>query len=160
MSVLLLVRNEQAVNSAVNEASDFLMQQRKRAASPDPADEVVGIWLLEDLDAGLPSWPGFDEAAIGIRESFALSGTWALCWVDGAALHLSQTAAERRRKILEAFASKVTARPRSFLPVFQATDRRDARDAAMQELRESYPRLISGGRYVDDQGYLKFEEIE
>lgn len=179
MSALLLVPDADSLDSAVKAATDFLIHQRKRVAARHPADEVVGIWLRRELDAGLPTWPRFDlkprpgvsiesltgetpsgsnsdETAIGIRESFSLSGIWTLCWIDGTPLRRARTPAERRRKIIEVLLSKTSNsepsfRPRSFLPVFHATDGSDVIKATIRDLQDLYPQLIGDTWYVDDR---------
>lgn len=179
--MLLLVRDADLLDSAVGAATDFLDRQRKRVAADRPVDEVLGVWLRRELDSGLPTWPLFDleprpgaavessrgetasgldpkKAAIGIRESLSLSGIWTLCWIDGIPLRRAQTPAERRRKIVEVFSSKVSDSepsfgPRSFFPVFHVADGRDAIEATMRDLHDSYPELIGDTWYVDDRGH-------
>lgn len=179
MSVLLLVRNADVLDFAVEAATDFLIHQRSRVAERHPDNEVLGIWIRRELDAGFPMWPRFDleprpgvalksltgetasgpdpnETAVGIRESFSLSGIWTLCWIDRIPLRRARTPAERRRKIIEVFLSKVSDSepsfgPRSFFPVFHATDGSDAIEATIRELHDLYPQLIGDTWYVDDR---------
>ena len=106
MSALLLVRSSDDMRSAVKAVNEFLVYRRQHLGTPRDTDQVLGTWIRRDLDAGLPTWPCFDavpgktdkapvergqtapgcgsgEAAVGIRESFSLSGIWTLCWIDG-----------------------------------------------------------------------------
>ncbi|MCK6498262.1 MAG: hypothetical protein L6Q38_02145 [Nitrospira sp.] len=179
MSVLLLIRNADVLDCAVEAATAFLIHQRSRVAERHPADEVLGIWLRSELDGGLPTWPRFDlelrlgvaaesvagetasgpdpnETAVGIRESFSLSGVWTLCWIDGIPLRQARTPVLRRRTILEVFLTKVadsefSCEPRSFLPVFQATEKNNSVQATLRDLRNLYPRLIGDIWFVDDR---------
>ena len=64
MSMLLLIRSADDVRSAVKAASEFLVYRRHRfaeASEADEIDEVLGIWLRRELDAGLPAWLWFDR---------------------------------------------------------------------------------------------------
>lgn len=179
MSILLLVRIADDMRSAVKAAGEFLVYRRQRIAVPCETDEVLGIWLRRELDTGLPIWPSADhelgagvsvnsptdegaselgpkEAVVGIRASFSLSGLWTLCWIDGAPLREAHSSEERRRRILDAFASKTsdlqsTTGPGIFFPVFDVTETSDSIDATMQELQDSYPQLISGTWFVADR---------
>ena len=182
MSMLLLVRSADDVRAAVKTASEFLVYRRRHFAEPRETretDEVLGIWLRRELDADLPAWLWFDrelgagvrvdflqaatafrlgsrEAAVGILESFSLSGLWTLCWIDGALLREAPSSAERRRRILDAVLSTASAsqspcEPGAFFPVFGASDASDSIDAIMRELQDHYPKLIGGTWFVDDR---------
>ena len=179
MSMLLLIRSADDVRSAVKAASEFLVYRRRHFAEPRETDEVLGIWLRRELDADLPAWLWFDrelgagvrvdsltgetasrlgprEAAVGILESFSLSGLWTLCWIDGTLLRETQISAERRRGILDAVLSTASAsqspcEPETFFPVFGASDASDSIDAIMRELQDHYPKLIGGTWFIDDR---------
>ena len=179
MSVLLLIRSADDVRFAVEAASEFLVYRRRHFTEPRETDEVLGIWLRRELDADLPAWRWFDrevgagvrvdslpgetaaglgprEAAVGILESFSLSGLWTLCWIDGTLLREAQSSAERRRGILDAVLSTASAsqspcEPGTFFPVFGAVDASDSIDATMRELQEHYPKLIGGTWFIDDR---------
>lgn len=179
MSMLLLVRSSDDVRSSIKAASEFLVYRRRHFAEPRETDEVLGIWLRRELDADLPAWLWFDrelgagvrvdslpgetasqlgprEAAVGILESFSLSGLCTLCWIDGTLLREAQSSAERRRGILDAVLSTASAsqspcEPGTFFPVFGASDASDSIDAIMRELQDHYPKLIGGTWFVDDR---------
>ena len=179
MSMLLLIRSADDVRSAVKAAGEFLVYRRRHFAEPRETDEVLGIWLRRELDADLPAWLWFDrkvgagvrvdslagetasrlgprEAAVGILESFSLSGLWTLCWIDGTLLREAQSSAERRRGILDAVwstasASQSPCEPRTFFPVFTARDASDSIGATMRELQDHYPKLVGGTWFVDDR---------
>ena len=180
MSMLLLIRSADDVRSAVKAASEFLVYRRRHFEEPRETDEVLGIWLRRELDADLPAWLWFDrelgagvrvdslpageaasrlsprEAAVGILESFSLSGLWTLCWIDGTLLREAPSSAERRRRILDAVLSTAAAsqspcEPGTFFPVFGASDGSDSIDATMRELQEHYPKLIGGTWFIDDR---------
>lgn len=179
MSMLLLVQSADDVRSAVKAAGEFLVYRRQRIAAPRETDEVLGIWLRRELDAGLPTWPSFDdrelgasvpvdsqagelacgpragEAAVGIRESFSLSGIWTLCWMDGTRLREARSSAERRCKILDLFLSKASSSKSStgskmFFPVF-AAEASASIEATMRQLQNDYPQLIGGTWFIDDR---------
>ncbi len=177
MSMLLLVRSAGDVRSAVEAASDVLVYRRRHFA--EDRQEVLGIWLKRELEAGLPTWPSScaelgtgvpvnsqagaiaadplgGEAAAGIRESFSLLGIWTLCCMDGAILREAESPRERRRRILDALlstsaAARSSGEPGTFFPVFGATEASDSIAATMRELRERYPQLIGGTSFVDDE---------
>ncbi len=95
------------------------------------------------------------EAAVGILESFSLSGLWTLCWIDGTLLQQAPSPSERRRRILDAVlitasASQSPCEPGTFFPVFGASDASDSIGATMRELQDHYPKLIGGTWFVDD----------
>ncbi len=179
MSMLLLVRSADDVRAAVKAASEFLVYRRRRFEEPRETDEVLGIWLRRELDAGLPAWLWFDrelgarvrvdslpgetasrldprEAGVAILESFSLSGLWTLCWIDVTLMQHASSPAERRRRILDAVlitasASQSPCEPGTFFPVFGANDASDSIGATMRELQDHYPKLIGGTWLVDDR---------
>lgn len=176
MSMLLLVRGADDVRSAVEAASKFLVYQRQRFAESREADEVLGVWLRRELDAHLPAWPWFDrelgagrsidvpgasskvspgESGVGIRESFSLSGLWALCWIDGTLLSTAHSATERRRTILDSLLGATSASRSSatetFFPVFAAADAVESIEATMREFKDRYPQIVGGTWFVDDR---------
>ncbi len=179
MSMLLLIRSADDVRSAVKAASEFLVYRRRHFAEPRETDEILGIWLRLELDADLPAWLWFDrelgagvrvdslprepasglgsrEAAVGVLESFSLSGLWTLCWIDGTLLREAQSSTERRRRILDAVSSTASAsqspcEPGRFFPVFAASDASNSIDATMRELQDHYPKLIGGTWFIDDR---------
>lgn len=61
MSVLLLVRSADDVPSAAKAASEYLAYRRQHTAAPPEANEVLGIWLRRELEAGLLTWPCSDH---------------------------------------------------------------------------------------------------
>lgn len=175
--MLLLVRSADDVRSAVKAASEFLVYQRQRFEA-SPEDEVLGIWLKNDLDAELPTWLSVDrargagitvepcekwrpqavptEAALGIRASFSLSGVWTLCWIDGSQWRSASTSAERREAILRALVQAASTSASStergaFFPVFPADDPTEHVDAAVRELSARYPDLIGARWFRDDR---------
>ncbi len=188
MSMLLLIRSAGDVRSAVEMASEFLVYPRQCAAEPRPADEVLGIGLRRELDAGLPAWLRLDrelgssvsvdtpgdaskaspgEAGVGIRDSFSLSGLWTLCWIDGTLLRTARSAAERRRAILDFLPgtispSQSSSATETFFPVFAASDAVESIKATMRELQDRYPKIIGGTWFVDDRerGIVRAQEAE
>ena len=177
MSMLLLIRSADDVCSAVEAASKFLVYQRQRFAESREADEVLGVWLRREIDAHLPAWPWFDrelgagmsfdvsrdtskvspgESGVGIRESFSLSGLWALCWIDGTLLSTAHSATQRRRTILDsllgtASASQSSIATETFFPVFAAADAVESIKATMREIKDRYPQIVGGTWFVDDR---------
>jgi len=160
MHMLLLVRSADDVRSAVKAASEFLVYRRRHLGEPRESDEVLGIWLRRELDAELPAWFWFDRelgaAAVGILESFSLSGLWTLCRFDGIVLRKALSSAERRRVILAAVSSTASSarssrEPETFFPVFGASDASDCIGATMRELQDHYPKLVGGTWFVDDR---------
>lgn len=166
--MLLLIRSTDDVRSAVEAASKFLVYQRQYVEKPHEADEVLGIWLRRELDADLPDWLWLDrelgaprdsskinpgEADVGIRESFALSGLWTLCWIDGTLLRTAHSATERRRIILDsllgtAWSANAT---KTFFPVFAAVDAVESIKANMLVLEDRYPQMIGAAWFLDDR---------
>lgn len=178
MNIILLIRNADAVLSAITGANRFLHCRRQRMADPHEGGEVLGIWLKSNLDEGLPpvhfgddpfqpdiwsdsrrGWtdcaPNPAEAPVGLEWSFTHAGLWSLCWMDG--LHLRGTlgSEERRRKILDAllspgFAPRSSRKASLFFPVFGASEAIGSIEATMRNLQDDYPRLISGTWFFDD----------
>jgi len=179
MSALLLVRSSDDIRSAVKTVSEFLVYRRHRLGTLRDADEVLGIWIRGDLDAGLPTWPCVDavpgktdkapiqngqtapgcssgETAVSIRESFSLSGIWTLCWIDGLSMREALSRAERRRQMLDSFLigrcpAHSVARLRPFFPVFGASEVGDSGDAALRELQARYPEFVADRWFIDDR---------
>ena len=176
MTILLLVRSAGTLRSAVEAANALLVYERQRVAEPPEADEVIGIWLRRELDADLPTWrwrnrgfgagvsvdvPGAatrngpGKAGVGVRESFSLSGSWTLCWIDGTFVRTAHSAAERRRISLDALLGNAYASPsrsaaEAFFPVFAAADALESIAASMLEIHDRYPQIIAGTWFVDD----------
>jgi len=93
---------------------------------------------------------------VGVLESFSLSGLWTLCWIDRTLLREAPSSAECRRRSLDAVfstaaASQSPCEPRTFFPVFGASDASDSSDATMRGLQEHYPKLIGGTWFIDDR---------
>lgn len=174
MSMLLMVRSADDVRLAVEAANKFLVYRRRHFPVPREVDEVLGIWLRRELDADLPAWlwinrelgagvqldgsdgedvlaPRLAATAVGIRESFSLSGLWSLCWIDGTFLEKAKTARERRNQILESLVKEGARGAGEFFPVFDATETSDSIEATLQALRAEHPSLISKTWFSDDR---------
>lgn len=180
MSALLLLRSSDDMRSAVEAVSEFLVYQRQRLGMPRDTDQVLGIWIRPNLDVGLPTWPCFDavpakndkapvkggqtapgcgsgKAAVGIRDSFSLSGIWTLCWIDGLPLRQARSRVECRRRMLDLFligasAGQSVTKSRAFFPVFDASEVSDSGDLFLRELRARYPELVGDRWFIDDWG--------
>lgn len=100
MPMLLVIRGVDDLRSAIADANEYLAIQQGRIGGNQEEDRVLGVWLREDVDVGLPrmschdlvSWkaesitgekprptPGDEVLDLRIGESTSLSGVWALC---------------------------------------------------------------------------------
>lgn len=152
--MLLVVPDAADVPAATSAASQFLIFQRQRVQATRE-DEILGVWVTRDLDAGLPAWLSVD-AALGIRESLSLSGVWTLCWLDGPLWRRATTSADRRELLLRALAQAVSTPSNSpaecgpFFPVFRADAPPEHVSVALRQLRTRYPHLVGSGWFLDD----------
>ena len=55
MALLLFVRSIDDVIPAVESASEFLTYKQNLEGNPQP-DDLLAIWIDQDLDAALPAW--------------------------------------------------------------------------------------------------------
>ena len=173
MSMLILVRSADDLGSTVEMVNEFLTYRRRHVSEAREGDEVLGIWARRELELNLPVWlsvdrdlgarvqlegrsgnggatRGLDEAAVGIRESFSLSGRWSLCWIDGTLLREAASAKERRTRILDALMTDVEPQEGAFFPVFEAAKTSNAVAGVLKELRARYPNLIAPIWFFDD----------
>jgi len=162
-SALLLVRSTDDLASAIAGANE-LLRYRRRGASPT-RDELLGVWLRRELDADLPVWRSLNPAtakldradrAVGVRESFSLSGIWSICWIDGELLSDCETAKERRHRVVDTWVLVKAACVDStrgnlgvFLPVFDGAQDSESIEEALTELRAQ--RLDSSAGSNHDQ---------
>ena len=94
-----------------------------------------------------------NEAGLGIRESFSISGIWTLCWIDGTLFRRAQGSAERRDAVLRTLVgtARASSETGAFFPVFGAGDPVERVEATMSELEDRYPNLIAATWFVDDR---------
>lgn len=178
MTMLLLIRSADDMRSAIKAANEFLLHRRQRfARNREEEDRILGIWLRGEVDAELPAWSGGDhelgkgpsaedtdessesnppmsDVRLGIRESFSLSGIWALCWVDGSSLRSARDPAERRRVLLHSlvgvYSAPLSRETGVFFPVFHAGESVERIEATMNEFRDRHPNLVAAKWFIDD----------
>lgn len=173
MSTILLIRSVDDLLDAVEKVNEFLVHRRQYVTETHEADEILGIWLRRELDADLPAWlmlePAIEsgesregrvgrplgEASLGIRESVSISQLWTLCQIDGTLLSRADSAAERRRTILDYFVRASSASQSSgdkaiFFAVFAVTDADLSIRSTVRELQNSYPKIVGRTWFIDD----------
>ena len=172
MNSILLIRSVDDVLDAVEQVNEFLVHRRQLITESHETDEILGIWLRRELDADLPAWLmlepaiessksrerrvgrrlGSGEASLGIRGSVSISQLWALCQLDGKLLCTTNSAAERRCKVLDYFLQARSASPCSGdKPVFFAvTEAGPSIKSTVRKLQESYPRIVGRTWFIDD----------
>lgn len=179
MVALLLVRSITDAPFAVRAVHEFLAYRRS-GSGLEQDDEILAVCLKGDLDAGLPIWHLADHelgqtpvrvcatrgavAGVGIRESFSLSGIWAVCWVDGPLLRTARNSAARREALLRMlvdapFPLGSSAESGVVFPVFGADV--ECVEAEVRALKARYPRLIGSRWYRDDRmrGIVSVEPV-
>ncbi len=146
MSFVLLVHGTACLAAAIAAAGGLLAHRRRRGAE----DEVVGVAVRDELDAGLPAWPpiGDVDPPAGIAESVSHAGVWALCRFEGAALRAARGAAERRLAVLDATGAE------TFLPVFPAGENGADAEAAWRALRDRRPGIVGPTWLVQDREWI------
>lgn len=178
MTMLLFIRSPGDVRSAVSAVSEVLVYRQRHLPQRGTGDEVLGVLLRAELDAGLPRWPSFDGECVGgvppyahamegsstrlpsagdfgIRESLSISGLWSLCWIDGTTIQEAKDCSERRARILEVLVPYATYGDDNgsggFFPVFDASESSDAIGVTLRALRRRYPRVVAGAWFVHDR---------
>jgi hypothetical protein len=189
MSMLLLVRSTDDMGEAIRAANMLLLHHQQRGAGAF-ADDVLGIWVRRNLDAGLPAWPGLDpepgkgtraeptaievvlarsqaEAGVFIRESFGVSGVWRLCTLDGVLLRTAYSAMKRRQVAIEALVRPMSASRASddadlFFIVFGSSESVDACHERLAGLRSRCSTGIGSRWFVFDEesGIIFAEEAD
>lgn len=169
MTALLLIPSVDHAETAVEQASEYWVHQRRYRGDPARNDALLGIWVRRELDADLPALCPGDHCGtdtvegssggdpsmvpVGIRTSSAVSGLWSMCWLDGPALRDAHDPHQRRRRILDLLVQPAAAgcsTPGEFFPVFARSDSRESIDAHLTELGSRYPDLVASQWYVDD----------
>lgn len=171
MPMLLAIRSVDDLRSAIAAANGYLAIQRGQIGSNEEEGRVLGVWLRDDVDAGLPrmschdlvSWkaesvtgekprptPVDTVSGFRIGESTSLSGIWALCWIYGTFVNGAADPLQRMRSVVDGLVSPYSTNDRGFFPVFPKGASPDSVKSAMRELREQYPNLIAKTWFIDD----------
>jgi len=161
-SAVLVVRSADDLVSAIAGANELLRYRRRDVFLN--RDEILGVWLRRELDTDLPVWPTLTPAtstldradgAVGIRESFSLSGIWSMCWIDGTLWSTCDNAKERRGRIVDTLVRAACGEPTKgtlgpFLPVFDRTQDSEPIEATLTKLRARFSALIGETWLLDD----------
>ena len=172
---VLLVRTEADLEKALTEANKLLAFEGQKAALSD-ADDILGIWISEALDRGLrfscQELAGSPQTAAQVKDelggrlldvyrSASLSGVWALFSLDGPALRGIESAAIKRKALMDQISRSVSRdlpslEQGSFLPVFDSELPSQALKLDMEQLQREYPHFVRARalRYDRAQGIM------
>ena len=158
---VLVVRSEADLEKALTEANKLLAFEGQKAALSD-ADEILGIWISKTLGhdlrfscqelAGSPQTAAQakDELGgrlLGVYRSASLSGVWALASLDGPALWEIESAATKRKAVMDQISRSVSRdhpslEQSSFLPVFDSELPKDTAQLELEQLQREYPCFV------------------
>jgi hypothetical protein len=173
MALLLFVRSIDDVMPAVEAASELLAYKQNLEGNRQ-SDDLLAIWIDDDLEAALPAWSvsrlGTSSerpttTPISLRQSFSLSGIWTLCWIDISPSESEHGEKSPREaligtlaKILSAHCSSTGTGP--LFPVFGVSDPIESIETSIANLKTRYPSIIGAKWFIHDRSQGKVVPAE
>ena len=178
MALILVVRDDDHMPASIANCNDLLAIHRGQSHGHRREDRVLGVWLRENVDVGLPRMDCHDLApledapfrngnsshqtrnkvpTVRIRESISLSGVWTLCWIHGSPIHRVTNTLQGLCDLAENLIGPYSTTKRGFFPAFPAGASVHAIERVMLKSRSRYPDLIGTTWFRDDwsQGLIK-----
>ena len=174
MALLLFVRSVDDVMPAVEAASEFLAYKQQHLEGSQQFDDLLAIWIDDDLDAALPAWSVSRLGAsserptptpFSLRQSVSLSEIWTLCWIDISPSESDLGGKSPREALIGTLAKILSVRcsstgPGLLFPVFGASDPTEGIETSIANLKARYPGIIGATWFVHDRNQGKVVPAE
>ncbi len=174
MAMLLFVRSVDDVMPAVEAASEFLAHKQQHLEGSRQSDDLLAIWIDDDLEAALPAWsiPSLHSSSerpmpipFRLQYSVSLSDIWTLCWIDISSSENELGENSSREAIIGRLAKILSARgsssgPGLLLPVFGANDPTESMEICHANLKAQYSSIVGKTWFVHDRNQGKVVAAE
>ena len=138
------------------------------------SDDLLAIWIDDDLEAALPAWSvsrlGTSSerpttTPISLRQSFSLSGIWTLCWIDISPSESEHGGKSPREALIGTLATILSAHcsstgTGSLFPVFGVSDPIESIETSIANPKARYPSIIGATWFIHDRNQGKVVPAE
>jgi len=170
MSMLVLIRNIEEMDTALEAANKYVIFMQKLFDSNQQENWILGVWVRSEFETDLPYLSCQNQKSTGtvidessesnvitlkkpvyIQQSVSLCGIYSFFWVNGDLFQDTEGPGERRCAIIQTLIIPYSREKSLFFPVLQQKESIKTYQSATSNLCKQHPNLISTTGYVADR---------
>ncbi len=171
MSMLVLIRNIEEMDTALEAANKYVIFMQKLFDSNQQENWILGVWVRSEFETDLPYLSCQNQKSTGtvidessesnvitlkkpvyIQQSVSLCGIYSFFWVNGDLIQDTEGPRERRCAIIQNLIIPYSQEKSLFFPVLQQKESIKTYQSATSNLCKQHPNLIATTGYVADRG--------